>query len=81
MQTDQATAISGAVFAVLASFGLYNAKQVNVSNSPTPIAVAQPVITVADPAPHPSVAAPVELAKAVEIAVTPIVTPSKAVKL
>jgi hypothetical protein len=65
MNTDQATAISGAVFAVLASFGLYVAKQDGVSNSPTPTLVAQPVVPVTVLEPHPSVAAPVEMAKPV----------------
>lgn len=68
-KVDDATALkaSGAVFAALASLGLYVAKQDGVSNSPTPTAIAQEVVPVDHPAPHPSVAAPVELAKPVVI--------------
>ncbi len=71
MQSDLATTICTAVFAVLASYGLYNAKQVNVSNSPTPLAHAQAVIPITAPGPHPSVAEPVELAKPVMTASDP----------
>lgn len=57
--SDQtSTEISGVVLAALASYGFYNAKQSDVTNSPTPLVVAQPialapVITEAPPvAPH-----------------------------
>lgn len=54
VQLDQATAISTAVFVVLASFGLYNSKQVDVSNAPVPMAVAQPVALAPVTAPTPT---------------------------
>lgn len=38
-----ATEISGVVLATLASYGFYNAKQSDVTNSPIPLVVAQPV--------------------------------------
>jgi hypothetical protein len=66
---DRATSISSAVFAVLACFGLYTAKQDGVSNSPTPLAVGQPVVPVTQPIPS---AAPVALAHPVLVASTPM---------
>jgi hypothetical protein len=66
MNADQATSISGLVFAVLASFGLYVAKQDGVSNSPVPLAVAMPVVPVDHPTAKAQVA-PVALAQPVPI--------------
>lgn len=49
MEEAQANAISGLVFAVLASFGLYNAKQSDVSHAPDPLIIAQPVEKIEPP--------------------------------
>lgn len=59
MAESDATAISGMVFSVLVAAGLATAKQSDVSNSPTPLATAQPVVPVTAPQPD---AAPVQLA-------------------
>lgn len=54
MDATNATAISGLIMGILASLGLANAKQVNVSNSPTPLSVSQPIVVdVAHPATSP----------------------------
>jgi hypothetical protein len=55
MSTDDATQISGLVFAILVAAGLATAKQSGVSNSPTPLAVAQNVVPVSSPAPQEAV--------------------------
>lgn len=66
MDSNQATSISGLVFTVLASFGLYVSKQDGVSNSPTPLAVAQVVVPVDHPT-MPAQVAPVPLAQPVPV--------------
>jgi hypothetical protein len=66
MDSSQATSISGAVFAILASFGLYVSKQDGVSNSPTPLAEAQVVVPVDHPT-MPAQVAPVPLAQPVPV--------------
>jgi hypothetical protein len=46
LKLDESTAntVSGAVLAALASYGLFNAKQHDVSNSPAPLLQAKPVV-------------------------------------
>ncbi len=63
-ETD-ASVISTLVFSVLVAAGLATAKQDGVSNSPTPLAVAQSVVPVTQPTPA---AEPAELAHPVPIA-------------
>ena len=75
MDSNQATSISGLVFAVLASFGLYVSKQDGVSNSPTPLVTAQPVVPVDHPT-MPAQVAPVPLAQPVPV-IPPTSTPTK----
>jgi hypothetical protein len=45
MDVATATQFSGGLFVLLASYGLYNAKQAGVSNSPTPLLAAHDVTT------------------------------------
>lgn len=69
LDSKQATSVLGMctlLFAVLASFGLYVAKQDGVSNSPTPLATAQPVVPVDHPT-IPAQVAPVPLAQPVPV--------------
>jgi hypothetical protein len=65
-----ATAVSGAVLGILVSYGLINAKQHDVSNSPTPLVTPQVVAT----APIVAVAPPATPVAPVVVVVNPAVT-------
>lgn len=67
VNADQATQISGLVFSILVAAGLATAKQSGVSNSPTPLEAAQPVIPVDHPTAKAQVS-PVALAQPIPIA-------------
>jgi hypothetical protein len=61
--------ISTGVFVLLILFGLYSTKQDGVSNSPTPLAIAQVVVPVTLPTPT---LAPIPLAHPVPIVSEPV---------
>ncbi len=65
VEAGQASQISLYAMAVLVAAGFATAKQDGVSNSPNPVLVAQEVVPQSIVEPHPSVAAPVPMAKPV----------------
>lgn len=75
---EMAEGISGVVFAVCFALGLYNTKQDNVSNSPTPTAVSQMVVPVTQASPFSN---PVELAHPVPVVSRPAPDVKPVIKL